>query len=66
MERICQINFGVATVKTTIYIMNQTPTTTVHGMTHEEKITCKKPNVSHLIMFGCIAYVHVPDEKRSN
>jgi len=35
-------------------------------MTHEEKITCKKPNVSHLEMFNCIAYVHVPDEKISN
>jgi hypothetical protein len=34
-------------------------------MTPEEKFTCKKPDVSHLIMFGCIAYVHVPDEKRS-
>ncbi len=34
-------------------------------MAPEEKITSKKPNVSHFKMFGCIAYVHVPDEKRS-
>jgi len=34
-------------------------------MTLEEKFTHKKPNVSHLRVFGCIAYVHVPDEKRS-
>jgi hypothetical protein len=34
-------------------------------MTLEEKFTGKKPNVSHLKMFGCIAYVHVLDEKRS-
>jgi hypothetical protein len=45
--------------------MNQTPTTIVHGMTPEEKFTGKKPNVSHLRVFGCIAYVHVLDEKRS-
>jgi hypothetical protein len=38
---------------------------TVHGMTLEEKFTGKKPNVSHLIVFGCIAYMHVLDEKRS-
>jgi len=50
---------------TTIYIMNQTPTSTVHGMTLEEKFTSKKLDVSHLRMFGCIAYVHVPNEKRS-
>jgi hypothetical protein len=34
-------------------------------MTPEEKFTGKKPNVSHLRVFGCIAYVHVSDEKRS-
>jgi hypothetical protein len=45
--------------------MNRTPTIIVHGMTHEEKFTCKKPDVSHLRVFGCIAYVHVLDKKRS-
>jgi hypothetical protein len=45
--------------------MNRTPTTTVHGMTPEEKFTGKKPYVSQLRVFACIAYVHVPDEKRS-
>jgi hypothetical protein len=34
-------------------------------MTSEEKFTSKKLDVSHLRMFGCIAYVHVHDEKRS-
>jgi hypothetical protein len=57
--------FWAEAVATTIYIMNQTPTVIVHGMTPEEKFTCKKPYVSHFIVFGCIAYVHVPDEKRS-
>jgi len=52
-------------VTTTVYIMNQTPTTSIHGMTPEKKFTCKKPNVSHLRVFGCIAYVHILDEKRS-
>jgi hypothetical protein len=45
--------------------MNRTPTTTIHGMTPEEKFTGKKPDVSHLRVFGCIAYVHILDEKRS-
>jgi hypothetical protein len=45
--------------------MNQTPTAIVHGMRLEEKFTGKKPNVSHFRVFGCIAYVHVLDEKRS-
>jgi hypothetical protein len=34
-------------------------------MTPKEKFTSKKPNVSHFRVFGCIAYMHVPNEKRS-
>jgi len=34
-------------------------------MTLEEKFTDKKPDLSHFRVFGCIAYVHVLDEKRS-
>jgi hypothetical protein len=57
--------FWAEAIATAVYIMNRTPTTAVHGMTPEEKFTGKKPDVSHLKVFGCIAYVHVPDEKRS-
>jgi len=57
--------FWAKAVATVIYIMNRTPTATIHGMTHEEKFIGKKPDVSHLKMFGYIAYVHVFDEKRS-
>jgi hypothetical protein len=57
--------FWAEIVATVVYIMNRTPTAIVHGMTPEEKFISKKPNVSHLIMFGCITYVHVLDEKRS-
>jgi hypothetical protein len=58
-------DFWAEAVVITVYIMNRTPTTVVHGMTPEEKFISKKPNVSHLIVFGCIAYVHIPDDKRS-
>ncbi len=57
--------FWVEVVAIVVYIMNRTPTTTIHGMTLEEKFTSKKPDASHFRMFSCIAYVHVPDEKRS-
>jgi len=57
--------FWAKAIITIIYIMNRTPTTRVHGMTLEEKFTSNKLDVSHLKVFGCIAYVHVPDEKRS-
>jgi len=57
--------FWAEAIATVVYIMNRTSTTAVHGMTPKEKFTSKKPDVSHLRVFGCIAYVHVPDEKKS-
>jgi hypothetical protein len=57
--------FWAEAVATVVYIMNRTPITTVHGTTLEEKFIGKKPYVSHLRVFAYIAYVHVPDEKRS-
>jgi hypothetical protein len=57
--------FWTEAIATVVYSVNRTPTTTIRGMTLEEKFTGKKPNVSHLRVFGCIAYVHVLDDKRS-
>jgi hypothetical protein len=64
-EKNLPIYFWAKAVATIVYIMNRTPTTVVHGMTPEEKFTGKKLDVSHLIVFGYIAYMHVPNEKRS-
>ncbi len=58
-------HYWAKAVATAVYIMNRTSTTTVHGMTPEEKYSGRKPDLSHLTMFGCIAYVHVPDELRT-
>ncbi|MCO5589071.1 hypothetical protein L7F22_043036 [Adiantum nelumboides] len=44
--------------------MNMTPTVVVHDMTPEEKFIGKKPDVLHFKVFGCTAYVHVPNELR--
>ncbi len=57
--------FWAEAVTTIVYIMNRTPVAEVHGMTPEEKFTGKKLDFSHLKVFGCIAYVHVVEEKRS-
>ena len=34
----------------------------IHNVTPKEKCTGKKLDLSHIKVFGCIAYVHVPDE----
>jgi hypothetical protein len=57
--------FWAEMVVTTIYIMNRTFTTIVHGMIFEEKLISKKLDVLHLRVFGYIAYVHVLNEKTS-
>ena len=49
-------------VSTTVYIMNRTPTATVHNMTPKETFIGRKPDVGHFKVFGCITYVHVLDE----
>ena len=49
-------------MSTAVYIMNRTPTTVVHDVTIEEKSFGKKIDLEYLKDFGCIAYVHVPNE----
>jgi hypothetical protein len=55
-------HYWAEAVATVVYIMNRTPITAVHGMTPKEKYSGRKLDLSHLKVFGCIAYVHVPDE----
>ena len=58
-------SFWAEAVSTAIYILNRTPTAIVHDVTPVEKYTGHKPDLSHSKVFGCIAYVHIPDELRS-
>ena len=55
-------HFWYEAVHIAAYSMNRTPTIAIHKMTPEERFTGKKLDMSHLKVFGCIAYVHVPDE----
>ena len=51
-------------VTTAIYIMNRCPTKTVKKKVPQEAWTGMNQSVSHLKVFGCVAYAHVPDELR--
>jgi len=55
-------HYWAEAVAIAVYIMNRTPTAAVHGMILEEKYSGRKPDLSHLKVFGCIDYVHVLDE----
>ena len=56
--------FWVEAVHTSIYILNRCPTKAVLNLTPKEVWLGHKPSVSHMKVFGCIAYAHVPKEKR--
>ena len=51
-------------VNTVVYTMNRAPIAAVHDVTPEEKFTGNKQDLLHMKVFGCISYVHVPDELR--
>eukprot|EP00253_Pinus_taeda_P004464 PITA_04464 len=57
--------FWAEAVFTAIYLLNRSPTQAVKGKTHEEVWSGRKPKISHLKVFGSIAYVWIPAAKRS-
>ena len=57
-------SFWPKAVNWSIHILNRSPTFAVQNMTPEEAWSGRKPAVDHFRIFGCIAYAHIPDEKR--
>jgi transposase InsO family protein len=46
------------------YTRNRCPSRALPSITPEEAWSGRKPCISHMCVFGCIAYAMVPDEKR--
>eukprot|EP00253_Pinus_taeda_P006482 PITA_06482 len=57
--------FCAEAVFTAVYLLNRSPTQVVKGKTLEEVWSGRKPKISHLKVFGSIAYVWIPAAKRS-
>ena len=51
--------------KTIVYVQNRTPHRVVKNKTLEEVFSGKKPEVSHLRIFCCPMYIHIPKKKRT-
>ena len=49
---------------TVVYLKNRSPTAALNNLTPHEAWHKIKPNLQHLRILGCTAYVHVPEEKR--
>jgi hypothetical protein len=55
----------VEAIDTARYLVNMSPSLVLFDVTLNEVCLGKRPSVSHLKVFGCDAFVHVPKEKRS-
>ena len=47
------------------YLVNRSPSSALGDNTPQEVWTSKEPSLTHLKVFGCDAYVHIPKENRS-
>jgi hypothetical protein len=52
-------------VDTACYLVSRSPSSTLDEKTAQEVLTIKKPSLTHIKVFGCDAYVHVPKENKS-
>ena len=50
---------------TAAHVTNRIPSNSINRSTPFELWTGVKPDISHLRVFGCRAYSHIPDQKRS-
>jgi hypothetical protein len=50
--------FWGETVVTTVYILNRSPTKALNGMTSYEAWHGRKPAISRLLVFGCLAFTN--------
>ena len=57
-------NSGQKLLYGSAHIFNQSPTFSVRDITPQEAWSERKSVVDHFRIFGCIAYAHVPDERR--
>ncbi|MCO5577734.1 hypothetical protein L7F22_031566 [Adiantum nelumboides] len=63
-EMIMLLTYWAEAVHTTVHSMNQTPTVAIHEISPYERLYGIKPTVFYMKVFGCVCYVHVPNEAR--
>jgi hypothetical protein len=57
-------SFWAEAVNTANYCKNRSPTVAVNNITPYEAWTGQKPDLAHMKIFGCLAYMHVPKQQR--
>ena len=59
------MDLWVEAARAAVYVQNRTPHKVVENKTLEEAFSEKKPEVSHIKIFGFPVYIHIPKEKRT-
>jgi len=52
-------------VMTAVYLRNRCPSKALNRVTPFEAWTSEKPSLTHLRVFGCNAYAHIPHQRRT-
>ena len=63
-EKNLQKSYWEEAAITSVYLMNRCTTLGVHDVMPREKLFGKKLDLSHIMIFSSIAYVHNPGDKR--
>ncbi|MEL7342345.1 MAG: reverse transcriptase domain-containing protein, partial [Bacteroidota bacterium] len=58
------LQFWAEACSTAVYLHNRSPTSAIKDQTPFERLFGIKPDISNLRVFGCVAYMHVPDSQR--
>ena len=59
------IHLWAEAIRTAVYVQNRTLHRVLENKTPEAVFSGKKPEVSHLRIFGCPIYIDIPKEKRT-
>ena len=59
------MHLWVEAARTVLYVQNKLSHSSLGFKTPKEMYIGKKPKESHLKIFGCPVYVHIPKEKRT-
>jgi transposase InsO family protein len=57
--------FWVECLSALVHVLNRCPTSAIKNKTPYETMHNRKPDVSHLRVWGCLAYVHIQKDKRA-
>jgi hypothetical protein len=60
----CNKRFWAGAAQTAVYLLNRSPHKKLKNQLPEEIWSGEKTDLSHINIFGCPAYAHVPSEER--